>query len=182
MEDTENITIKTERLFLERTTITYVEEIFKEFTDEVTKYLRASTPKNIEEEKQWIERTKEKYNQWTAMSLVVTDTSGAFIWNCEIMHLDTQNPELWLRLKQSARWKGYGKEMIAALIQRLENHKRFDYIIYRACTENIGSRKIAESLGGELQLDEQGNAKILIEHKFDNSSSFEAVEYRIYKK
>ena len=72
--------------------------------------------------------------------------------------------------------------MIAALIQRLENHKRFDYIIYRACTENIGSRKIAESLGGELQLDEQGNAKILIEHKFDNSSSFEAVEYRIYKK
>ena len=63
MEDTENITIKTERLFLERTTITYVEEIFKEFTDEVTKYLRASTPKNIEEEKQWIERTKEKYNQ-----------------------------------------------------------------------------------------------------------------------
>ena len=72
--------------------------------------------------------------------------------------------------------------MIAGLINRLQAHKKFDYIVYRAHVENVATNKIATSFGGKLLLDEQGNTKILIEHKFDNSSSFEAVEYRIPKK
>ncbi|MEI6673297.1 MAG: GNAT family N-acetyltransferase [bacterium] len=87
---------------------------------------------------------------------------------------------MWI--KESARGKGYGKEMIAGLINRLEAHKKFDYIVYRAHAENIATNKIATSFGGELQLDEQGNPKTFTEHKFDNSSSFEALEYRIPKK
>ena len=72
--------------------------------------------------------------------------------------------------------------MIATLIDRLETHKKFDYIVYRAHTENVATNKIATYFGGELQLDETGNPKKFTEHKFDNSSSFEAVEYRIPKK
>lgn len=178
----QHVPITTQRLQLESLSMKYVQEIFKEFTDEVTKYLRAITPKHIEEEEKRILETQEKHEKWTDLRLVVTDAEGVFIWCCGVMGLATQTPELWLRIKQSARWKGYGKEMIGALIKRLENHKEFDYIIYRACTENIGSQKIAESFGGELQRDESGNAKIFTERKFDKSSSFDAVEYRIYKK
>lgn len=71
------------------------------------------------------------------------------------MDLNTSTPEIGLRLKESARGKGYGKEMIAGLIKRLEAHKKFEYIIYRAHVENVATNKIAKSLGGELQLDEQ---------------------------
>jgi len=112
----------------------------------------------------------------------VTDDAEDFIGTCGVMDLNTSTPELGLRIKESARGKGYGKEMIAGLINRLEKNKKFDYIIYRAHVENIATNKIATSFGGELQLDEEGNVKILTEHKFDNSSSFDAVEYRIYKK
>jgi hypothetical protein len=45
--------------------------------------------------------------------------------------------------------------MIAGLINRLEAHHKFDYIIYRAHVDNIATNKIAKSFGGELQLDEQ---------------------------
>jgi hypothetical protein len=31
-------------------------------------------------------------------------------------------------------------------------------------------------------LDEQGKEKTFTEHKFDNSASFQAIQYRIYKK
>lgn len=41
----------------------YIQEIFKELTDEVTKYLRVATPQKIEEEEQWIIRSKEKFDQ-----------------------------------------------------------------------------------------------------------------------
>lgn len=174
--------ISTPNLHWELLSKKYVQEIFKEFTDEVTKYLRASTPKAIEEEEEWIVKSQEKYKQWTAMGLLVTDTEGEFIWCCEIMGLTTNTPELGLWLKASARWKWYGKEMIGALIQRLENHKKFDYIIYRACKDNVGSRKIAESFDWVLQLNAEGKENIFLEDKFNKSSSFEAVEYRIYPK
>jgi hypothetical protein len=51
MKNTENITIETERLLLVPTTQEYLEEIFREFTDEVTKYMFPRTPKEISEVK-----------------------------------------------------------------------------------------------------------------------------------
>jgi hypothetical protein len=62
MENTKivNIPNNTQRLIIERLSLKYIEEIFKEFTDEVTQYLRASTPKNIQEEIDRVERSKEK--------------------------------------------------------------------------------------------------------------------------
>ena len=176
-----HLPISTPRLQLELVSMKYVEEIFKEFTDEVTKTLRASTPKKIEEEAERVIRSQEKYKQWTDMNLVVTDTQGNFIWWCGIMHVNTPTPEIWLRIKQSERRKWYGKEMVWALIKRLETYKDFEYIVYRAQKGNMGTRKIVESFGWILQLNAEGKENIFMEPKFDNSSSFECVEYRIYK-
>jgi RimJ/RimL family protein N-acetyltransferase len=61
--------------------------------------------------------------------------------------LNTSTPELGLWIKESARGKGYGKEMIAGLIKRLETHKQFDYILYRTHVDNVATKKIAESFG-----------------------------------
>lgn len=174
--------MNTPRLHWELLSKKYIQEIFQELTDEVTKYLRVATPKKIEEEEEWILRSQEKFAKWIQMNLIVTDTEGNFVWTCGIMDLETSTPELWLRIKASAQGKWYGKEMVGALINRLQTHKKIDYIIYRAHTENLGSRKIAEHFGGELQLDETGKEKITVQNKLDNSANLEIVEYRIYKK
>jgi hypothetical protein len=55
------IQISTERLQRETVSMKYIQEIFKEFTDDVTKRLRASTPRTIEEEYARVERSIEKY-------------------------------------------------------------------------------------------------------------------------
>ena len=184
MENTEkeHILFITQTLQWELLSMKYIQEIFKELTDEVTKYLRVPTPTKIEQEEEWIKNSRETYQKWENINFIVTDDAGDFIGICGVLNLNTSTPEVGLRLKQSARGKWYGKEMIAGLINRLEKNKKFDYILYRAHVENVATHKIATSFGWELQRDEQGNAKIFIEHKFDNSSSFEAVEYRIYKK
>lgn len=177
-----NIHFSSERLNRELLSIKYVEEIFKELTDEVTKYIRVPTPSDIQQEKDRIISSKEKYEQWTDINFVVTDKAGDFIWTAGILDLHTRTPEVGLRLKQSARGKGYGKEMIDTIIKRLEEYKDFDYIIYDAHVENIATRKIAERIWGVLQLDADGKEKIFTEWKFDKSSSHSAVQYRIYKK
>ena len=55
MKKIETITIETERLLLVPTTQKYLQEIFNEFTDEVTKYMFPSSPKEITETQKWID-------------------------------------------------------------------------------------------------------------------------------
>ncbi len=182
MEEEKYSHIHTPRLQWHTLSLKYVQEIFKEFTDEVTKYLTASTPSKIEEEEQWIINSADKDNKGICLHRVVTDETWSFVWCCGIDRIDTKTPTLGLRIKQSARGKWYGREMIGGLLAWLEAHKDFEYIIYRAAVENVGSRKIAESFGGVIQRDNQGNEYVFPEWKFDKSSNFPAVEYRIYKK
>jgi 5'(3')-deoxyribonucleotidase len=80
MEHKETITtIQTERLQRELLSMKYIQEIFKELTDEVTKYLRVPTPQKIEQEEEWVIRSQEKYEKGSLINFVVTDASGDFI-------------------------------------------------------------------------------------------------------
>jgi hypothetical protein len=65
MEHTEkeHILFTTEKLQRELLSMKYIQEIFKELTDEVTKYLRVSTPNKIEQEEEWILKSKETYQK-----------------------------------------------------------------------------------------------------------------------
>lgn len=98
-------TIQTERLQRELLSMKYIQEIFNELTDEVTKYLRVTTPKKIEQEEEWIIKSKETYEKGENINFIVTDTAGDFIGTCGVTELNTSTPEVGLRLKESARGK-----------------------------------------------------------------------------
>ncbi|MEI7919167.1 MAG: hypothetical protein WCH65_02970 [bacterium] len=90
----QNILFSTETLQREELSMKYVQEIFKELTDEVTKYLRVPTPKKIEQEEDRIRNSKEKHLAGGKMNFIVTDTQGDFIGTCGVENLDTKTPEL----------------------------------------------------------------------------------------
>ncbi|MEI6673296.1 MAG: hypothetical protein WCL02_08575 [bacterium] len=81
MENRENkeVSFSTQNLQRELLSMKYVQEIFQELTDEVTKYLRVPTPKNIEVEEQWIINSKESYKKGETINFIVTDVEGEFI-------------------------------------------------------------------------------------------------------
>ena len=78
-KEQENILFTTEKLQRELLGIKYVQKIFKELTDNVTKYLRVTTPKEIKQEEDWINSSKEKYEKGTEINFIVTDETGDFI-------------------------------------------------------------------------------------------------------
>ena len=55
--------ITTPRLQREVLSMKYIQDIFKELTDEVTKYIRVPTPKKIEEEEQRVLSSQEKMKE-----------------------------------------------------------------------------------------------------------------------
>jgi predicted acetyltransferase len=63
-------------------------------------------------------------------------------------------------VKPSERKKGYGKLMLRLLLEELQG-RRLDRVLITCFCENIGSVRIIESCGGELEniIDDNGNNK-----------------------
>jgi len=63
---------------------------------------------------------------------------------------DSVCPELGLWLKESAHRQGFGREVVAALVEWGHAFLGKASFTYPVAVENIASRRIAENLGGEI--------------------------------
>ena len=105
-----------------------------------------------------------------------------FFGNVGLHRIQERVPELGIRIKQWAFGKKIWREAVAALEARAQQHLDFDYIRYPVDRDNIWSRKIAESLGGIVDKDEQGKEKVTVIQSLDPKRLLNEVVYRIPKK
>ncbi|MFA7308631.1 MAG: GNAT family N-acetyltransferase [Patescibacteria group bacterium] len=171
--DTSSIVIETDRLILKPISLDYKEEMFAEFTPEITRHMFPSSPEKIEESIEYINGAMGQNKAGTdyIVNIILKDT-GEYLGNGGIEEINTKTPELGIWIKKSAHGYGYGREAVAALKKWGEENLKYDYIKYPVVDVNIASRKIPESLGG------------VIEREYDevNASgvNLHMVEYRIY--
>lgn len=183
MKNIQNIIIETERLLLVPTTKEYIQEIFKEFTDEVTRYMFPKTPKEISETEERINSCLVKREKWEELQMTILDKiTKEFFGNVGLHRVNESIPELWIWIKQSAYGKKIWKEAVAWLESWGQENLDFEYIVYPVDKDNIPSRKIAESLWWIVQIDENGNELIKTKGTLDPNKKLNSVEYRIYKK
>ena len=149
--DLRNVAISTKRLALKPILPAYREEIFREFTEAVTRYTYPQPTGNIEDTDSFIRSSCEEMAKGENLQLVaiVRDT-GEFI-GCMGVHELAERPEIGLWLKESAWGKGYGFEIVAALKDWAEGHLEYEYLYYPVHRDNVASRRLAEKLGGELE-------------------------------
>jgi len=144
----ETFEIETERLRLEPITIQYADDIFNEFTEEITQYMVPKPAKEIRETKNFIIGAIEKNHKEENIQLIILDKITKEFIGCLGLHKpNTDTPEFWIRTKKSAHGNKYGQEAIQGLYKRAQENIFCDYIIYPVDTSNIPSRKIAESVG-----------------------------------
>lgn len=183
MKNIANITIETERLLLVPITMHYIEEIFKEFTSEITTYMSPKPAKDISETKKFIQDSIETMNAWNNYQTVILDKITREFLGCAWLHVDNAKaPELGIRIKKSAHGKKFGREAVTGLSDRAKKNLGFEYLFYPVDKDNISSRKIAESLWGIVQKDANGNEIISNHQTIDPKSQIHWVEYRIPKK
>lgn len=101
MEHITTITIETERLLLVPTTHEYTEAIFKEFTDEVTRYMMPCTPKEISETQAWVDSVLRKRAEGKEVQMTILDKqTKEFFGNVGLHRIQERVPELGIRIKQ----------------------------------------------------------------------------------
>ncbi len=148
--DIKTFKIETENLLLVPVSMDYVEEMFKEFTDEITKYMYPPTPKEIKETASFVTFAINKFLEGRDITVVILNKdTKEYIGNAGLHYMNTKTPEFGIWMKKGVHGHGYGKETITALKEWADKNLDYEYIKYPVAEENIPSRKIPESLGGK---------------------------------
>ncbi len=141
-----------ERVLLRPISDDYCDDIFREFTREITQFMFPASPTDISQVKSFIEISEVGMKNKTDLVLVITDiNNNEFLGVCGLHGRKTPDePELGVWLKKSAHSQQFGREAIVHLDNWAKNNIVFNFLIYPVDKDNTPSRKIAEFLGGQV--------------------------------
>lgn len=166
--------ILSERLMIVPISLEFTQDIFENFTPEITTYMFPKANETIEDTKNFINSVIPtiKKNEEFVVVILHKDTDE-FLGVGGIHRIHTSTPELGIWIKKNAHGNKYGREAVTALKKWADEHIKYEYLVYPVDKRNTSSRKIAESLG----------AKAEKEYTKENMSGdiLQEVEYRIYK-
>ncbi|MBT3816716.1 MAG: GNAT family N-acetyltransferase [Candidatus Magasanikbacteria bacterium] len=172
-QKTTNLIIQTKNLLLQPITLDYAEEIFKEFTPEITTYMFPKSPDKIEETIEFIKTAIKKNETGIDFQVVILDkTTKEYLGNAGIHNINTKTPEFGIWIKKSAHGNAYGKEAMIAFKEWIDDNLDYDYILYPVDKANYASKRIPELLGGEIFRE--------YDQKSMNNKDLHLLEYRIY--
>jgi ribosomal-protein-alanine N-acetyltransferase len=169
-----DVEIVTERLILRPIGLNDLEPIAREFTDQITRYMYPASARSVMDVAPFIADSLEGLVNNTNLQLVATsnDSAGQFVGCLGLNKPETRTPELGIWIAQSFHRKGLGFEAIEALCGWAAEEIECDYLKYPVDRANFPSRRIPETLGGE------------IEDEYDmitaDGRTLNIVEYRMY--
>ncbi len=147
-----SLTIEGDRLRLVAISNQFEQDIFREFTSEITRYMFPSPAKDIEETRSFIDESRRSMQNANNLQFaILSKTTGVFLGCCGL-HGEgkVRTPELGICIRKNAHGNGYGREAIHMLVNWAYHNIDFDYFVYPVDRRNIASSKIPESLGGRI--------------------------------
>jgi ribosomal-protein-alanine N-acetyltransferase len=168
-----DLIIESDRLRLVAASELFAEDIYNEFTAEVTRYMRPKPLADIEEALGFLREARAKAELGTRFDAVITlKETGEFLGIGGMHDADTDTPELDIWIKKGAHGNRYGLEAICAVVTWAFENLDVRYLKYLVDRRNGASRRIPEAFGGVVEA----------EHPWTSVSGFELalLEYRIY--
>ena len=150
--DLRSLVIESTRVRLVTLSGAYAEEIYQNFTAEITRFMMPAPPSDISETHAFISSAQQGLDRGDDLHVVICrQGSGEFLGICGLH--ERRGPaelELGIWVKKAAHGNRYGLEAMRALRDWVEGHVDFERLIYPVDRRNIPSRKIAEALGGTI--------------------------------
>lgn len=151
-KDLRSVCIAGERIRLVSVSDKFAQEIFQEFTSEVTRFMFPKPPDKFEETVEFISHCRAGMRAGNDLVLVILLKQTDEFLGCCGLHVkdNVRQPELGVWLKMGAHGHGYGRKAITLLVEWAKTHIDLDGFVYPVDRQNIASCKIPESLGGKI--------------------------------
>lgn len=146
--------IRTQRLIIKPYQPAFLEDYYREFTQEITKYQYPDPFPDLETANQALSGFAREMERDEMLELVILSREGEFLGSVEVFGLKGETPELGLWLKSAAQGAGYGYEALRAVLDYLNGLNKYRHYIYEADLRNAPSLRLAEKFrfeAGERQ-------------------------------
>lgn len=143
--------LQTKRLTLVPSSMEYCDDIYREFTSEVARYMIPQPSKDKQDTVKFLQECQQAFELATDLEVIILDSkNGEFLGCLGVLGLNRKTPSLGLWLKKSAWGQGYGKEAVQAALNWLSSYRQYRYVLYPVDRDNTASRHLVESCGGIL--------------------------------
>lgn len=143
-EENMEFLLKTERLMIQPYSNSYLEQYFKEFTDEIVKYQYPDSFCDMNKADEVMSKFVTDMEQGKMLELVILTHDGEFLGSMEAFDITGKTPELGIWLKNSAQGKGYGHEALKCLVDYLNSTDKYEYYLYGVDQRNEPSVHLVE--------------------------------------
>ena len=121
--------LETERLLLLPISMKYCDDIFREFTKEVTVYMYPRAAEDVSETEEFINCSIDDLKNGSSLQMIVLLKNNQEFLGCAGLHrANTKTPEFGIWLKKSAQGQDFGQETINAL-KKWADENKFEFII-----------------------------------------------------
>jgi RimJ/RimL family protein N-acetyltransferase len=149
--DLSSVSLSSQRLLLKSFTGDDTREAFEAATPSVARFMRWEPAPSLEAFapiwQSWIPRMQ----AGTDVSFVVRHKSSLeFLGAAGLHDVDAAEPEAGIWIKESQHRNGYGREAIAAIVAFAAKDLGKRAVVYPVVEQNAPSRRLAESLGGQI--------------------------------
>lgn len=142
--------LESKRLLLKKIDMCYAQDILTHFNRKITRYMYPKADETMEEVIKFIENSKQKAQAKKSYDYVILNKeTNEFLGGCGYEKgIDANIVAFGIWIKEAAHHQKYGMEAVHCLYENAKKHAEYTAFEYYADRRNIGSRKIAESLGG----------------------------------
>jgi RimJ/RimL family protein N-acetyltransferase len=149
--DLSGLEIETDRLRLRAYRNSDAQEIFEAMTPEVARYMSFEPSRDVDEILSLGRVWTINQQAGREVSVVIRrDEDGRFVGMCGLHYRDDPVPEVGIWIRADAHRQGFGRESVGAIVRYAGAVLGETSVVYPVVAENTPSRRVAESLGGEL--------------------------------
>ncbi len=169
-----DVEIVTDRLILRPLGLIDLKPIAREFNERITRYMFPTAAKSAMDVTPFIADSLEGLNSNTNFQLAAVrrENREEFVGCLGLHKPHTITPELGIWIAEKFHHQGFGLEAIEGLCEWVTVEIECDYLKYPVDRANAPSRRIPETLGGEIE-DEYDRITA-------DGRTLNIVEYRIY--
>jgi RimJ/RimL family protein N-acetyltransferase len=149
--DLSQVAISSPRLTLRSSTAADDDEAFAESNAAIARFMSWNPPASREEFDGIRKAILAQMLVGEGLSLAVRlSSTGEFLGSAGLHPANADLLETGIWIKQSAQRRGYGREAVAAVVAWASHRFRPSGLLWPVVDENIPSRRLVESLGGQI--------------------------------